>query len=234
MFHVSPVAQLLFTLPSFQPITQEYVVTPICWREREGNRQDPQPFRCGSPDVRSNRELLPVRRLSLLVLSRTMGFYPGVSVVNSTAGGHAALMADTLCGVGTKLIFYMDPGEILSRTFTSKDTHGTNGDLLVPFTEPERVGAGNQQRVRATTAVLGFGSPSFTYGTDLMLPVEVNGQLRSLLLSGHRPSTPSIQTDEAEVALGIIASFEGVFVPEVMWRVFVDDRFVFFSAMQDT
>lgn len=127
-------------------------------------------------------------------------------------------MADEHCGNGTKLIFYMDTGEILSRTVSSKDTHGTNGKLLVPYAEPERVDEGSRQRVRATTAVLGFGSPSFSYGTDLILPVELNAELRKLLLAGHRAQVDNHNGDEADLATRIIASFEGIYVPEVKGR----------------
>lgn len=45
----------------------------------------------------------------------------------------APLLADRHCGEGTELILYMNPGELLSRPFTSKDTHSTAGDLLVVY-----------------------------------------------------------------------------------------------------
>lgn len=83
-------------------------------------------------------------------------------VNTSTAGGHASLVADLHCGQETKLVYYMEPGEVLSRAFTRKDTHSTTGRLLVQFTELERVGAAHIQRSQATTSVLGFGAPSFT------------------------------------------------------------------------
>lgn len=157
-------------------------------------------------------------------LGRTVGEFPGVVVVNSTAGGHASLLADVHCGNGTKLILYMNPGEVLYRTITSKDTHGTNGKLLVPYAEPERVDEGNQKRVRATTAVLGFGSPSFSYGTDLLLPAEMNTQLRGLLLAGHKPEMTrgdeddDDEIDDGDLATRIITGFRGVSVPEVDLR----------------
>lgn len=80
----------------------------------------------------------------------------------TTAGGHASLNADVHCGEGTKLIYYLGPGEVISRTFTRKDTHSTKDDLLVPFTEPERLDEFHLKRTQATTAVLGFGAPSFS------------------------------------------------------------------------
>lgn len=45
------------------------------------------------------------------------------------------LMADLHCGEDTELVLYMNPGELLSRTFTSKDTHSAAGELLVMYTE---------------------------------------------------------------------------------------------------
>lgn len=95
--------------------------------------------------------------------NRTIGGYPDVVVVNATTvGGHASLLADVYCGQGTQLIYYLGPGEVISRTFTRKDTHGTRGDLLVPFTEPERLDEFHVKRTQATTALLGFGAPSFS------------------------------------------------------------------------
>ena len=95
--------------------------------------------------------------------NRTIGAYPDVAVVNgTTAGGHASLLADVYCGEGTKLVYYLGPGEVISRTFTSKDTHCTRGDLLVPFTEAERLDEFHLKRTQATTSLLGFGSPSFS------------------------------------------------------------------------
>lgn len=47
----------------------------------------------------------------------------------------APLLADRYCGEGTELILYMNPGELLSRKFTSKDTHSAAGDLLVMYAE---------------------------------------------------------------------------------------------------
>lgn len=92
-----------------------------------------------------------------------MGAYPDVAVVNgTTAGGHASLLADVHCGEGTELVYYLGPGEVISRAFTSKDTHGTRGELLVPYTEAERLDEFHLRRTQATTALLGFGAPSFS------------------------------------------------------------------------
>lgn len=150
-------------------------------------------------------------------------------VVNSTAGGHASLLADRYCGDGTQLIYYLNPGEVLSRTFTSKDTHGTNGDLLVPFTELQRVDEFHEKRTRATTAVLGFGSPSFSYGTDMVLPAALNRRLRRVLVAsagagvwrvGVTVPNVSVMPEEREeqLAAGMILEFDNIFVPEVRVR----------------
>lgn len=68
--------------------------------------------------------------------SRTLGRYPGVRISEAVSPiTLAALVADRHCGEDTKLIFYMNPGELLSRRFTSKDTHSAAGDLLVMYAE---------------------------------------------------------------------------------------------------
>lgn len=93
----------------------------------------------------------------------------------------ASLFADEYCGEGTSLIFYVKLGSVVSRTFTSKDTHSPHGDLLVVFGTEST--AHNGQLAERTAAVLGFEAPSFTTGTDLFLPVEANADLRAALAS---------------------------------------------------
>lgn len=69
-------------------------------------------------------------------LLRSLGNLPGVVVSEAISPiTLAPLLADRHCGKGTKLVFYMNPGELLSRKFTSKDTHSTAGDLLVVYAE---------------------------------------------------------------------------------------------------
>lgn len=66
-------------------------------------------------------------------LNSTIGFYTGVRV-SSTPDVHLSpLFADQHCGEGTQLILYMQGGSVLSRTFTSKDTHTPRGELLVVY-----------------------------------------------------------------------------------------------------
>lgn len=62
-----------------------------------------------------------------------------MSVANSSKVEYAALHADEVCGAGTRLIYYMSAGDVLSRTFTRKDTHTPKGDLMVRFTDVDRV-----------------------------------------------------------------------------------------------
>ena len=108
-----------------------------------------------------------------------------MNVINSSHVEHAALIADKACGAGTRLILYMDVGEILSRSFTAKDTHTPQGDLIVAFTNTEGSHAECNRRATATSIMLGFSSPCFTFGSDLILPVEINQQLRESLRSNQ-------------------------------------------------
>lgn len=107
-----------------------------------------------------------------------------MSVVNCTHPGYAALTADKSCGQDTALIYYLNPGELVTRTFTAKDTHSPRGDLLIKYADIDVVGPENARRAMASTIILGFHSPSFTYGSDLILPAKTNGQLRDLLKRG--------------------------------------------------
>jgi len=94
----------------------------------------------------------------------------------------AALDADRACGTETRLILYMAPGDILSRSFTSKDTHSPTGDIIVQYSDIEEVSQAHARRTYASSLLLGFHPPSFTYGTDLLLPIEANEQLRAKLV----------------------------------------------------
>lgn len=105
-----------------------------------------------------------------------------VSLVNSSQVRLAAVEADIACGSGTRLILYMAPGEVLSRSFTSKDTHSPTGELLVMYTDVSRVSRAHVKRSMASALLLGFQPPSFTFGTDLILPVEANEHLRVKLI----------------------------------------------------
>lgn len=92
-------------------------------------------------------------------------------------------MADRACGPGTRLIYYMSIGQVLSRAFTYKDTHTPGGDLLVTHTDISQVGEEHARRSLAATALLGVQAPCFTFGSDLILPADTNVHLRQALLS---------------------------------------------------
>lgn len=94
-------------------------------------------------------------------------------------------MADKACGADTRLILYMDVGEVLSRSFTAKDTHTPQGDLIVAFTNTEGSHVECNRRATGTGILLGFSSPCFAFGGDLILPVESNEQLREVFRSNH-------------------------------------------------
>lgn len=119
-----------------------------------------------------------------LHLSRAVGGLPGVTVHVTEDAFTASLFADELCGVDTSLIFYMQPGSILSRQFTSKDTHSTHGDLLVVHGSA-KLRHVDRELAKLTTRVLGFETPSFTFNTDLFLPVGANANLRNWFVSGR-------------------------------------------------
>ncbi|CAB1105679.1 unnamed protein product [Ectocarpus sp. CCAP 1310/34] len=94
---------------------------------------------------------------------------------------YGPLMADQLCGNGTRLIYYMEVGQVLSRTFTLKDTHTARQELIMSFADARDVDPENVRRAMGSTVLLEFPAPTFTHGCDLILPAETNGQLRALL-----------------------------------------------------
>lgn len=94
----------------------------------------------------------------------------------------ASLFADDFCGAGTSLVFYVKPASVLSRAFTAKDTHSPVGDLLVVYSNSPSCYS-ESTMVHQTNAILGFEAPTFICGTDLILPVGANAELRDLLAS---------------------------------------------------
>ena len=110
--------------------------------------------------------------------------FPGVTVYSTDDLFTASLLADEYCGVDTSLILYMRSNSLVSRPFTSKDTHSIHGELLVVH-GTARTSYVDREIAKQTTAVLGFQSPSFTFNTDLFLPVAANADLREVLMSGH-------------------------------------------------
>eukprot|EP00752_Nemacystus_decipiens_P007288 g6521.t1 len=139
--------------------------------------------------VTSILEFLPGMRVAIAAeddaveaYRRTVGDLPGVTVSPTAEVLSASLFADEYCGEGTSLIYYVKHGSVVSRTFTSKDTHSPHGDLLVVFGTESTAHTG--ALAERTAAALGFEAPSFTAGTDLFLPVEANADLRSALAPG--------------------------------------------------
>lgn len=164
---------------------------------------------------------------------RTLGQHTSVTIFNASHVQHAALNADKACGAGTRLIYYMDVGEVLSRFFTAKDTHTARGDLVVSFTDAESH-AECTRRAMATGILLGFSSPCFTFGSDLILPAETNELLRETLRSNQALQLARVQQngrkaeqhrqendvdDELTGGLASIAEIHGeyatVYIPEV-------------------
>ncbi|CAM9587062.1 unnamed protein product [Ectocarpus sp. 6 AP-2014] len=147
---------------------------------------------------------------------RSMGRLPGVTVSGTQNPATAALYADKYCSF-SELILYVKPGSVLSRSFTPKDTHSPRGDLLV-------VHAGSQgsyhdtELSRRSASVLGFEAPSFTQGTDLMLPGDANYYLREAL--GLKIGSEGLQGDgdgDAVIALQKFLDFDQVSaVPQVL------------------
>ncbi|CAM9279034.1 unnamed protein product, partial [Ectocarpus sp. 12 AP-2014] len=138
--------------------------------------------------VSSVLEFMPGMRVAVAthprdfqVFNRTLGYLPDVTIGNASSVEHGALIADKICGNGTRLIYYMNVGEVLSRAFTRKDTHGVLKDLIVSATDSAQVPLEHARRAAGSAVLLGFTTPAFTYGTDLILPAETNEQLRAVL-----------------------------------------------------
>ena len=150
-----------------------------------------------------------------------------VSVVNDTRVAFAPLKADVFCGNQARLIYYMDPGEVLSRPFTARDTHSHKGELLVKHTDAKLTGGEYALRSMGTWLVLGVHGLSFTYDSDLVLPAEINNKLREVLrvAMGENGSTENVDgkvvfdTHEVYNFLDTLSSnFSGessIFIPEV-------------------
>lgn len=81
----------------------------------------------------------------------------------------------------------------------------------------DRIGEANLARVLATMSVLGFSTPSFSFGTDVLLPVDSNQQLRDVLLSNTKALDRKRRTSSARdmLAVSALGKFNDVFVPEV-------------------
>ena len=118
-----------------------------------------------------------------------------VSIVNDTRVDYASLAADEACGDEIRLIYYTGPGEVLSRPFTAQDTHSPKGDLIVKHIDAELAGGEHARRCMGSTALLGFHGLSFTYGADLILPGNINSNLRAVLRDAMNASDTTTTTE---------------------------------------
>lgn len=133
----------------------------------------------------------------------TRAFYkmPGLSISTTKNVRVSALLADKYCGDDAELIYYLQPGTLVSRPFSNKDTHSPRGKLLVVFTDGRGADFATLASAQAASALLGFRVPIFTYGTDLILPSNANMDFRRLLSivvppesDGHHGYPVSINT----------------------------------------
>ncbi|CAM9369137.1 unnamed protein product, partial [Ectocarpus sp. 12 AP-2014] len=138
--------------------------------------------------VSSVLDLMPGMRVAIATdgtgfqaFNRAFAHLPGVTIGRSRSVQHGALIADEVCGKGTRLIYYMEAGQVLSRPFTEKDTHTVLEDLIVSLSNPDELPQVYAERVLGSTVLLGVTTPTFTYGSDLILPAETNAQLRAVL-----------------------------------------------------
>lgn len=132
-----------------------------------------------------------------------MSDLPRTSVVKTNLVSFSGLLADKYCGERTKLIYYLNAGELLSRAFNFKDTYSPRGELLVVYTD----------KTQPTAAVLGFSSPSF--GSDIIFPPEINTQLRQAILQGHGSKAEQGELDDDEYSLQLLRDFSNISVSQV-------------------
>eukprot|EP00904_Undaria_pinnatifida_P002830 jgi/Undpi1/12548/HiC_scaffold_6.g02217.m1 len=163
------------------------------------------------------RTAIAVSNQDISIFERMFSYLPGVTVKRSSNPEFSALLADKYCGDGAKLIYYMNPGSLLSRTFTAKDTHSPQGELLVGYIDRHLADYASRASARASSILLGFESPVFTFGADLMLPSFVNSELCELLLADELLDTATSQAwIDDERVLNLLAEVEDVSAPEVL------------------
>ncbi|CAN0285107.1 unnamed protein product [Ectocarpus sp. 6 AP-2014] len=143
--------------------------------------------------VSSVLELMPGIRVAIATdaagfqeFTRAFAHLPGVAIGLSKSVSHGALIADEVCGKGTRLIYYIEAGQVVSRTFTEKDTHTVLGNLIVSHANADEVPPVYARRALGSTVLLGVTTPTFTHGSDLILPAETNAQLRAVLGANQR------------------------------------------------
>lgn len=148
-----------------------------------------------------------------------------MAVVETSVPRMSAVMADAYCGEGTKLVYYMKPGTLLSRSFTSKDTHSPRGDLLVVYSDGRGADHDTLASAEATSALLGFESPVFTFGTDLILPISANKDLRELIAVDA-----DVREDDEDAVLKAMTRLGDFKAPEVGCKSGFDAQPEFFKV----
>ncbi|CAM9496666.1 unnamed protein product, partial [Choristocarpus tenellus] len=113
-----------------------------------------------------------------------LGSIPDVTIYNSTMVNYAELWADQMCNNTQSLIYYIEPGTIVMRDPLVKDVYSPLRELLVPWHEVDKVPPSHQKRALVSSILLGFQAPSFSFGTDLILPRELNAEARKVLARG--------------------------------------------------
>lgn len=165
--------------------------------------------------------------------SRAVGDLPGVTVSSTSDVTTASLFADEYCGAGTSLILYLKAGSVVTRSFTAKDTHSPKGDVLVVYSGA-RAGFQKYELARKTELVLGSVAPSFTRGTDLLLPVGANQDLRELVLrpGGDKQHGTAVDPELVDATMQVLTDLDDVFaVPQV--ADFRDDNVLNTSLLAD-
>ncbi|CAM9918557.1 unnamed protein product [Ectocarpus sp. 13 AM-2016] len=182
------------------------------------------------------RVVVAAEEEAVRLYERAIGSLPGVTVASTLSVLTASLYADRYCG-GTKatsLIMYVTRGSTFSRPLTSKDTHSPRGDLLVAHSSSARASHHVAQLAKQTASVLALSEdgaeppnvplpPSFTFGTDLMLPVGANADLRDLFASKGDKATfrQAVQTladlDDLAAVPQALAALQYSRQPEGVW-----------------
>ena len=146
---------------------------------------------------------------------------------------YSALNADLHCGEGTEQVLYLEPGTLLSRRVTSTDLYEPDegSALLVMYTAARRSDPWHRRYAGAAQRLLELNVPSFTFGTDLVLPISANEDLRTTLLfrdAGHGEgygASYGMEDDweqdvhywshDVERALAVLSGREDMFLPQV-------------------
>ncbi|CBJ30864.1 hypothetical protein Esi_0218_0031 [Ectocarpus siliculosus] len=185
--------------------------------------------------VSSVLELMPGMRVAIATdaagfqeFARAFAHLPDVAIELSKSVSHGALIADEVCGKGTRLIYYIEAGQVVSRTFTEKDTHTVLGNLIVSLANADEVPPVYARRALGSTVLLGVTTPTFTHGSDLILPAETNAQLRAVLGANQRlvaqtnaeDGDTGRQTERVYEYLADVAKMHrgsaSIYVPEVL------------------